>query len=294
MEIPYTVKARPDTGLWNAKLGIWLFLASEVMLFGGLFSAYIFLRLGAEYWPHHVLDVPMGLTNTAILITSSITMVFAWAALKFRDFGKFRLWMGITLVCASCFLVIKSFEYKSKFEHYGFIIKPAHAELYLPKLEAMGAKIGHFRSTGAIEVTGYLKSEVSEETDFFLVKPDPAPQLSLSDGIALRGLDSNLQDGIGGKTSDLEPIQIERDHVDWWGNFAPRYSSFFGIYYVLTGLHALHVIGGMVVLGYFWLTGYGMFKRDPEHLTNRVEVGGLFWHFVDLVWIFLFPVLYLL
>ena len=66
MEIPYTVTARPDTGLWNAKIGIWLFLASEVMLFGGLFSAYIFLRLDAEpgFWPHGLLNVPVGTMNT--------------------------------------------------------------------------------------------------------------------------------------------------------------------------------------------------------------------------------------
>ena len=70
MEIPYTVTPRPDTGLANPKLGIWLFLASEVMLFGGLFSAYIFLRMGAEegYWPHGLLNVPVGAMNTAILI----------------------------------------------------------------------------------------------------------------------------------------------------------------------------------------------------------------------------------
>ena len=62
MEIPYTVTARPDTGLWNAKVGIWLFLASEVMLFGGLFSAYVFLRLDAPpgHWPHGLLNVPVG------------------------------------------------------------------------------------------------------------------------------------------------------------------------------------------------------------------------------------------
>ena len=88
MEIPYTVTARPDTGLWNAKVGIWLFLASEVMLFGGLFSAYIFLRLDAEpgYWPHGLLNVPVGTMNTAILIASSVTVVLAWAALKMRQF----------------------------------------------------------------------------------------------------------------------------------------------------------------------------------------------------------------
>ena len=87
MEIPYTVTARPDTGLWNAKVGIWLFLASEVMLFGGLFSAYIFLRLDAEpgYWPHGLLNVPVGTMNTAILIASSVTVVLAWASLKMRQ-----------------------------------------------------------------------------------------------------------------------------------------------------------------------------------------------------------------
>src|SRR5438094_4690767 len=86
MEIPYTVTARPDTGLWNAKVGIWLFLASEVMLFGGLFSAYIFLRLDAPpgMWPHGLLNVPVGTMNTAILILSSVTAVLAWAALKTR------------------------------------------------------------------------------------------------------------------------------------------------------------------------------------------------------------------
>ena len=84
MEIPYTLTARPDTGLYNGKLGIWLFLASEVMLFGALFTAYLFERLGADdgTWPQHVLSIPLGLTNTFILICSSITMVYAWVALK--------------------------------------------------------------------------------------------------------------------------------------------------------------------------------------------------------------------
>ena len=87
MQIPHEVQARPDTGLYNAKLGIWLFLASEVMLFGGLFSAYIFLRMGAEegYWPHGLLNVPVGAGNTVILIVSSVTVVLAWASLKMRD-----------------------------------------------------------------------------------------------------------------------------------------------------------------------------------------------------------------
>src|SRR5271168_5011 len=99
MQIPYEVTARPDTGLYNAKLGIWLFLASEVMLFGGLFSAYVFLRMGADdgYWPHGLLNVPIGTINTVLLIASSISVVFAWAALKMRQWNEYRKYLGITI-----------------------------------------------------------------------------------------------------------------------------------------------------------------------------------------------------
>jgi len=74
----------------------------------------------------------------------------------------------------------------------------------------------------------------------------------------------------------------------------PHTSTFLGIYFTLTGLHGLHVIGGMIVNGYLWGPGSKMWKTDPGRFTNRIEVAGLYWHFVDLVWIFLFPVLYLL
>ena len=125
MDIPYTVEVRPDTGLYNAKLGIWLFLASEVMLFGALFSAYILLRVGAPegYWPHGWLNVPLGTANTLVLITSSITTVLAWAALKEKNFGKFKFFHAITLLCALMFLGIKSFEYRDKLMHYEITLK---------------------------------------------------------------------------------------------------------------------------------------------------------------------------
>ena len=99
MEIPYTVEIRPDTGLSNGKLGVWLFLASEVMLFGALFSSYILLRVGSTEWPHgfEELNVPMAAFNTVVLITSSVTMVMAWASLKMKNFGKFRMHLGLTI-----------------------------------------------------------------------------------------------------------------------------------------------------------------------------------------------------
>ena len=194
MEIPYTVEPRPDTGLANGKLGIWLFLASEVMLFGALFSTYILLRVGAVEWPHGELSVTLGAINTVILICSSVTMVVAWAKLKMNDFAKGRLYVLVTVALAAVFLVNKYFEYA---EHFS-------------------------------------KGEV------------------------------------------------------------PPHSTFFAIYYTLTGLHGLHIIGGILVMLYLAGPGAGLWKRNPEQFANRVEYTGLYWHFVDLVWIFLFPVLYLL
>ena len=194
--IPYTVEIRPDTGLNNVKIGIWLFLASEVMLFGALFAAYILLRVGASEWPHGrtYVSVPLGTINTLVLIGSSVSMVMAWASLMRKQFGRYRLYMGSTVVAGLIFLTIKSFEYADKFHH------------------------GHFPST----------------------------------------------------------------------------DTYLAIYFTLTGLHALHVICGMAVNTYLWGPGAKMWKTDPQQFTNRVEAAGLFWHFVDLVWIFLFPVLYLL
>lgn len=196
IEIPYNSTERPDTGLYNAKLGVWLFLASEVMLFGALFSTYVLLRTGAETWEHgaEILNVPLATINTMVLIISSVTMVMSWASLKMKNFGKYKLYMGLTFLCGVGFLVIKGFEYAAKFEHH----------------------------------------------------------------------------------------------------LLPSTSTFMAIYFTMTGLHGLHVIGGMIVNGYLWGPGSKMWRTEPERFTNRIEVAGLYWHFVDLVWIFLFPTLYLL
>ena len=103
MNIPYIVEERPDSGLTNGKLGTWLFLASEVMLFGALFSTYIILRVGSEEWPHGELNVWLGMANTFILIGSSVTMVMAWASLKLNDFAKHRLYLILTVVLSGLF-----------------------------------------------------------------------------------------------------------------------------------------------------------------------------------------------
>jgi hypothetical protein len=89
-------------------------------------------------------------------------------------------------------------------------------------------------------------------------------------------------------------VLIEKKDIAFWSSFTPKYGNYFAIYFTLTGLHGLHVIGGALVLSHMLFFGKKIYDKDPDHLANRVEVGGLFWHFVDLVWIFLFPLLYLL
>jgi len=197
MEVPYTVKPRLDTGLYNAKLGIWLFLASEVMLFGALFSSYILLRAAAPSWyaGPDVLNVPIGTLNTLILIVSSVTILLSWASIRSNEIKKYKLYMGLTILLGALFLFIKVF-----FE-------------YIPK--------------------------------------------------------------------------IEHGHI-------PSENNFYATYYTITGLHAIHIIGGLIVNLYLWGPGFKMFKTEPERFSNRIETAGLYWHFVDIVWIFLFPTIYLL
>ena len=194
--IRYISRPHPITGVTNAKLGTWCFLASEVMLFGGLFSAYILLRTGSAHWPRgsELLNVPLATLNTMILITSSVTMVMSWASLAMNNFKKYRRYMGTTILLGLAFLVVKSFEYAHKFEHHHF----------------------------------------------------------------------------------------------------PATSTFYAVYFTLTGLHGLHVIGGIILNTYFLFPGSALWKTEPEQFMGRIECAGLYWHFVDLVWIFLFPVLYLL
>ena len=283
MEIPYTSKARPDTGLYNAKTGIWLFLASEIMLFGALFSSYILLRVGAlnENWPHGLLNIPIGTFNTAVLIVSSVTVVMAWASLKMKQFGRFKIFMAITVLCALAFLVIKSFEYRDKFLHHEIwlsqpvTVKHGDGEITVDRFT------GHFENHAMLQTLPKLKAAGVTEIEFV---PD-------AHHYAREKLKIEM---FGGKKSVHEAIKIPVSNLKRVSAFVPAHSTYFAIYFTLTGLHGLHVFGGALVMGYLFLFGDKMWRTDPERLTNRVEVSGLFWHFVDLVWIFLFPVLYLL
>jgi cytochrome c oxidase subunit 3 len=291
MEIPYTVTARPDTGLWNAKVGIWLFLASEVMLFGGLFSAYVFLRLDADpgAWPHGLLNVPVGTMNTAILIVSSVTVVMAWASLKMRRFRAYWWYMLVTILCGVIFLGVKLiYEWPQKFEHFGAFIKKDALEKYEPYLGNH-----HLAEKGLpprTEISGHLHNhealhdENVKEYEIALdpVNADPAnPAMDRPHFLYVPPTE--------------KVAKIEKADVEYANMFLPKHSAYFASYFTITGLHGLHVLAGVIVFTYLWLpVGTKLYKRNPEHLANRVEVAGLFWHFVDLIWIYVFALFYLL
>jgi cytochrome c oxidase subunit 3 len=290
MEIPYTVTARPDTGLYNAKIGIWLFLASEVMLFGGLFSAYVFLRIGAlpGYWPHGLLNVPVGTMNTIVLIASSVTVVLAWASLKMRQFTRYKVYMAITIALGALFLIVKlTYEWPQKFDHFGVIIKKEALAKYEPYLgnsylEAKGLP-------PRVEITGHIapgaeddanaKSYVFKEVDAIYADPTN-PSMD--------------RPSFWPRPLVEKTVTIDKADVEYASMFYPRHNAFFAVYFLITGLHGLHVLGGLIVFTYFLFPGSKLYKENPEHLANRIEVVGLFWHFVDLVWIFVFPLFYLL
>jgi cytochrome c oxidase subunit 3 len=291
MEIPYEVTARPDTGLWNAKVGIWLFLASEVMLFGGLFSAYVFLRLDAQpgFWPHGLLNVPVGTMNTAILILSSVTVVLAWAALKMRRFTAYRWYMLATILCGVIFLVVKlAYEWPQKFEHFGAYLKPSALEKYEPYL---GNK--HLLAEGLpprVEISGHLHNRAA------LNDPNIKEYEIAVDPIYADPTNPAMDRPHFLYVPPTEKVaEVEKTDVEYANMFLPKHSAYFASYFTITGLHGMHVLGGVIVFCYMMLpASTRLYRQNPEHLANRVEVAGLFWHFVDLVWIFVFPLFYLL
>jgi heme/copper-type cytochrome/quinol oxidase subunit 3 len=176
----------------SGRLAIWWFLASEIITFGGLIGSYIVFRLANPQWAaeSHHLSALIASLNTVVLLTSSLTMVLAFAAVDEGDEARTRTWLLLTVLGGLVFLGIKALEWS---------------------------------------------------------------------------------------------LEISAGRV-------PGASGFWSFYFTLTGLHGLHVLAGVVVNTALWLTAV---RRRLRPVAHRVEYAGLYWHFVDIVWIFLFPLLYL-
>jgi cytochrome c oxidase subunit III len=217
-----------------ATLGMWAFLITEILFFGGLFMAYMLYRT----WYHDAfvaastsITISWGLINTVALITSSLTMALAVRSAQLSQRQATVFWLILTIVLGMVFLGIKVIEYADKFEHHhvpgpNFVWAEAHAP------------------AGDASAAGAAAAEPQDH--------------------ATTATDANLQ----------MHTQI-----------------FFSLYFTMTGLHALHMIIGVGLMSVItWMAWKGRFSS--EYYTP-VEMSGLYWHFVDIVWIFLFPLLYL-
>jgi cytochrome c oxidase subunit 3 len=208
-------------------LGMWVFLVTEVLFFGGLFLCYLVYRSKypvAFAEASHELDVTLGTINTAVLITSSLTMALAVHAAQLGQQRLLMIFLVATMALGATFLGIKSVEYYRKFEECPAVL----VALHLPAPE----EAGH-----ACHV--------------------PGPGFS------------------------FEPPEQAR-HAQ----------IFFSLYFMMTGIHALHMVIGFGIMTWMlWWSWRGIITAD---YASPIEISGLYWHFVDIVWIFLFPLLYLI
>jgi cytochrome c oxidase subunit 3 len=225
----------------SASLGVWIFLVTEIMFFGGLFTAYILYR---SKYPEafiagsHQLDVMLGTINTAVLICSSLTMAMA---VRSAQLGKGKAIAGFlvaTIILGSAFLGIKATEYHHKYVEHLIPGDDFHLEA------------SHIPTNHGKPVTSDLPTGIVGESRADVALPTATPQ-------------------------DIQA------HTQ----------LFFFLYFGMTGLHAFHMIIGVGLLA--WLIRPSLQGRFDANNHNYVEGIGLYWHFVDIVWIFLFPLLYL-
>lgn len=226
--LPHTVAHHFDTPTQEfqaAKLGFWLFLATEILLFGGLFAAYFFFhqvypetfKVGGEQ-----LNWKLGAVNTIVLLLSSWTMAMGVRSAQVSDKKKLLMYCALTVLGALIFMGIKFVEYQAKYEH-GLL--PVFGGMQVPTLAEQGKQL-----------TWY--------TDH--------------DGV-MAGV--------------------------------PHGNLFFSIYFTMTAIHGLHVIIGAGLI--LWIMVGAAKGRFHAHYYLPVDLVGLYWHLVDLIWIFLFPLLYL-
>ena len=258
----------------SAKLGMWLFLATEILLFGGLFCAYAVYR-GSHpdvfLWAHHLLNTKLGAFNTVVLLTSSLTMAWAVRCAQLNYRRGLVVLLSLTFLGGCGFMGIKYVEYQAKWKH-GLL---------------WGKKFGPDEHYVA-EHFGVEPGEVKAAESAPPVKPIVAsPQPSAPPGafVVQRSVIPDAAAGPAGPASDapqhkvLEP-RPENVHI------------FFGVYFLMTGLHGLHVLAGMAVIA--WLIRRAIRGDFSSAYFTPVDLGGLYWHLVDLIWIFLFPLLYLI
>jgi len=276
----------PEQQFDSGKLGMWLFLATEILLFGGLFCAYSIYRANHPeifIYAHKFLDTTLGGINTVILLCSSLTMAWAVRASQLGQQKALKVLLALTLLGGCGFLGIKYVEYKAKWQHG--LLWGTHYQSQTHHGEEHGEQHGEQASSSepapeaepeAAAPTAPAES-VLEVTDagVKVERSNVAPAAPGPEGMASDEVAASHEEGGHGAGNEPRNVQI-----------------FFGIYFLMTGLHGLHVIIGMGAIGWVLRRAFrGEF--GPAYFTP-VDLTGLYWHLVDLIWIFLFPLLYLI
>lgn len=332
----------------SGKLGIWLFLVTEVLFFSGLFVAYTLYRnIHPEIFEqaHVFLDKYLGGLNTVVLLFSSLTMALAVRSAQLGKNRNCSVFLLITMVCAAMFLGVKAVEYSHKWDMGIWVISsfdltyqhPApttwvgqtlHISDWLVRISVipMLLLVGFLGASGigkltgknvfakfmagmAIMVGGYflgaatgqiyqnVKTNLENSQHAAAVQDQPVLLHAMTQEPATDHEGSDHEANVESLTQSHGPHdavhvqKFDRHHPDP-ATLSPDVGIFFSIYYCMTGLHAIHIIGGIIALAWlFWRSLLGHWRSD---YFGPVDYVGLYWHLVDLIWIFLFPLLYLI
>ena len=302
-------RAHMGLPLSHGKLAIWLFLVTEIMFFTGLIGTYIILRNGQPSksfpWPapHQVHLVEwIGALNTFVLICSSLTVVLAHWAIGRGNVRQATMFICVTLALGAVFLGIKAYEYRAKFEHCilpGCIYESLDSSVPVPGKPASNWLTDKL-------VPGYVMAR----------PPDgPAAQAYITE--VHSQLKEMIENGKAGEAkTECEELLKKIDHKEGMTGLAPEAlrhevnellekhphldlmtvipfgNLWASCYFAMTGFHAIHVLGGIVVFIIIVIMA-ALGRLGAQH-ESLIELTGLYWHFVDIVWIFLFPLLYLI
>lgn len=261
----------------SVSIGMWMFLVQEIMFFGGLFTAYLVFRskfpMAFAAGSNH-LDVVMGFVNTLVLIVSSLTMALTVFFAQKGNRSMQVIMIVLTMIFGATFLGVKAIEYTDKYNH-GLVPvagwnKRTSADAHSEHAEKPCWEQGHGAEHTYVNPTGEF-----QWVDCSLVKYAQEHKF-LTDSekvgyFAVPFSDTANPDG---------------------NKFRDKVRIYYYIYFVMTGLHALHMIAGLILMT--WLLWTALKGYYTAEYYMPVEMSGLYWHFVDIVWIFLFPLLYLL
>ena len=273
----------------SAKLGMWVFLGTEILMFGGLFCAYSIYRhnhpLVFSFAAESYLSIPLGTLNTVILITSSLTMAWGVRAAQLNQRRTLITCLVLTLMGAAGFLVVKAIEYHAKWDEHVWI--------------------GQWNRYNNDNESDYKEAPPAQPPVPAAAPAAVVPMESAADGNTAKNLSAIRPENIGpqglasaGQSSiqsapneDAEQRIDARFHSlsseDQW-----RVATFFSCYFLMTGLHGIHVIVGMALIT--WVLIRSLRGDFNEKYYTPVDLVGLYWHLVDMIWIFLFPLLYLI